>query len=403
MNKQSKAYAIGLYIIWPFSSIFIGIKNFDSKFGKKLLVAAFAFLGFTANESGDLERYADRYYDISSYTFLEVVNLFLNLQIGKFFNDITIVLFAVFNNHHIYFAFLFSVFGYFLVNSISLLKFINFKNVNYLIFVSFIAFAFYFSISSVFNYAFYTGAIYFIYFLLKYILEKKKKYLAFIFLTPIFHIGLTPILIIPLVFILFKKKTKFYLILFFLFTLLSQSFIIKNLGERVSNSGQLIESKFDAYASDIGQERMNRRYSEGYQNGNVNYKILRIVRGFANKIALPVLLLILYFNRKRIEENDDLILDFLNVSIAALSVTNLMLNISQGERFFVISGFIILGLFVYCMQTKKYHILKYKPFVVICILAILCNNVVTLINAKNLVEPSSIFSNIPFYIINNFL
>ena len=104
MNKQSRAYAIILYLIWPFSAVFIGIKNFNSTFGRNLLVAAFAFLGFTASESGDLERYADRYYDISSYKLLEVVDLFLNIQVGKFFNDITAVLFAVFNNHHIYFA-----------------------------------------------------------------------------------------------------------------------------------------------------------------------------------------------------------------------------------------------------------------------------------------------------------
>src|SRR5690606_36613203 len=98
MNNYSKGVSIILYLLWPFSAVIIGIKNFDSSFGRKLLIAAFAFLGYTAIDFGDLAKYALYYYEATDKKLDTLFDLFLNLQIGKFFNDFTAILFSIFDN-----------------------------------------------------------------------------------------------------------------------------------------------------------------------------------------------------------------------------------------------------------------------------------------------------------------
>jgi hypothetical protein len=395
MNKQFKAISIILYLLWPFSAVVIGIKNFDYAFGRKLLIAAFVFLGYTASDTGDLERYASSYYEASDNKLSYLLDMFLNLEIGKFFTDFTAIIFSVFENHNVYFAFLFGFFGYFLINTINLLRIRILKKSNFPILIGFIAFALFYSIATVFNYAFYTGGIYFLYFLLQIVLnEENKKYYILIFLTPLFHIGLSPLLLVPLFYLVFKQRTKMYIVLLIIFTVLSQSFLISTIGSKLIGSDNVLENKYNAYASEKGQDRMDTRYSEGYQSGNNNYRLLRNVREVANKIAIPLLLFVLYMNRKKFT-TDKIILDLFNISIACLAVTNLMLNISQGERFYYFNGFMAFAAFVYFIQKVGWNSLRFRYLLYLIIPSILLNNLLSLILVKNLVSSDFLISNFP--------
>lgn len=395
MNNQSKAVSIILYLIWPFSAIIIGIKNFDSAFGRKLLIAAFVFLGYVAIDSGDLERYAAKYYEISNHRLDNLIELFINLQISKFFNDFTAILFSPFDNHHLYFAFLFGFYGYFLINAINLIRISILKKAGFPVLIGFVTFAFFYSVLTVFNYAFYTGAIYFLYFLLKIILSKRKKrHFFFIALTPLFHMGLVPLLLVPIFYIAFQQRTILYILVLIIFTILSQSFIVQNIEARLENSDTILEKRYHAYASDEGRDRMETRYAEGYQSGNFNYRFFRDVREVTNKIAIPLLLLFLYINKKKITNAS--LLDLFNISIACMAITNLMLNISQGERFFFISGFMVLGAYVYYIQTTHYSYLKFKSLLFISLPFILLNNTVSLVIIKNLISSDFLLNNFPF-------
>src|SRR5690554_5161997 len=140
MGKQSKAYSILLYIIWPFSAIMIGVKNFDSAFGRRLLLAAFVYLGYTAEDVGDLERYAQGYYEATNRSLNELFDLFLNLQIGKLFTDFSAIILSGFGSHHVYFAFLFGFYGFFLINSINLIRVRILKESGFSVIIGFIAF-----------------------------------------------------------------------------------------------------------------------------------------------------------------------------------------------------------------------------------------------------------------------
>lgn len=392
MNNQNKAVALLLYLLWPFSAVIIGLKNFDTTFGRKLLIAAFVFLGYTATESGDLERYMTHYYEISDMSFQEILHLFLNLQISKLFNDVTSLLFSPFNNHHLYFGFLFGFYAYFLVNTINLFRLKLLKNFTFGISVGFFAFALFYSILTIFNYAFYTGVIYFLYFLVKLICFNKRSSYLFMLLTPVFHYGTLPFLLIPLFFIIFKRKTYLYIIALIVCSLASQSFLIKNVGTYLENTGTVLENRFDGYASEEGKERMDERYSLGYKQGNTNYRLFVDIRNATNSIAIPSLLVLLLINLKNIKRNE-VTLNLLNISIACMAVSQLMLNISQGERFYFASGFMVLGLYIFYVQKFGFNSLRCKNLLYLIIPIILLNNIVALILARTLISSDFLLSN----------
>lgn len=395
MNNQAKGYSLILYILWPISAFFIGLKNFGSKFGRNLLVGGFAFLGYTADDAGDLERYALQYYKASNDQLDYILDLLLNLQVGKFFTDISAMVFSIFENHHLYFAFMFAFFGYFLVNAINLIR-INISSQSKIsVILGFVTFAFFYSIFTLINYAFYMGAIYFIYFLLKIIFSpNKRKYYVLICLTPLFHIGLLPVLLVPFFYAIFKQKTLFYILLLILTTSLSQSFLINKVGDSLQGSENVIEDKFKSYGSESGRERLEERYEEGHKSGNFNYRISRDSRKWANTIGIPILLFFLFINRNQLKL-DKVSFDLFNVSIACLSITSLMLNISQGERFYNISGFMVLAAYAYYIQKKPNSALKYRFLLFISFPILLLANMISLIMAKNFTGIDFYFSNFP--------
>jgi hypothetical protein len=401
MNNQVKAYSILLFILWPFSAVLIGIRYFDFKFARNLIIASFLFLGFTADQSGDLEFYAAQLYISSIDNIYILFNQLVHLKASKFFTDFSSIIFSVFNSHQIYFSFLFGLFGYFLVNSINILRIKKISKSNFTSIFYFLTFAFFYSIVNIFNYAFYMGAIYFLFYILKFIFsEKKSKYLFFIFLTPLFHIGLAPMLIIPFCIYLFKQNTKWYILLLILSTTLSQTFLITNLESGISESETVLNEKFKSYASSEGQESLELRYSEGYKAGNLNYKLSRTSKELVNYFAIPLILLFLYLNKKIITR-DKISLDLFNISIACLSITSLMLNISQGNRFFNISGFMILAAFIYVAQKFKLSSFKYKILIYLGVPVVLLTNIISLIMAKNFIGIEFVFSNFPIQFYEN--
>ena len=393
MANRNKAYSIILYLIWPFSALILGIKNFDSRFGRNLLVAFFGFLGFTASQLGDLQRYAQDYYKMSKLSFGQIFDTFASLQMNKFFNNLAAVVFSVFNNYHVYFAFLFLVYGYFLISSLNFFRVKVLKKTKLNVVVSFIAFALFYSVLTVANYAFYTGGIYFIYCLLHIIFDRNKtRYYFAILLTPLFHLGLSPLLLVPVFYFLFKKKTEFYLIALIVFTVISRSFLIGEIGNKLSGSNNVLETRYKYYASDQGREFMDTHYAEGYKKSNDKNKVFINLRNFVNQICLPLLLFLLLLLKPSFRKNPVLV-DLLNLSIGCLSITQIMLNISQGDRFYFISGFMILGLFMYYVQTVTYKHLKFKYLFELLIIVILLEGIISLIIARGITDADTYLSN----------
>ena len=346
MDKQSKAYLLLLYLIWPFSTIYLAIRFFDYKFGRRMVILLYGFLGFTALSFGDLDRYEREFYLKKSESFLTTVQTLISLQENKFYNSFLSIFSGIFfQTHHYYFAILFMVYGFFLVNTLDVFKAIRLSKLNKFGLIFFLGMFMYFLIRPLPNLAFYTGGLFVVYNLANYYKTRAKKYLFFIFFVPLFHIGLTIFVILPIMLLVFKNRVWFY-VLFVVFSLgLGKSNVVGVLGNLAeSNSGTQIESKYKAYASEKGQESLEKRYAENGEKYNGKLKLLLDIQQAIWYFFVPLGMLILFLQRKQLLIASE-ILPFYNMALACWGVSNLMLNISQGERFLFLFSFVAIGLF----------------------------------------------------------
>lgn len=360
MNKKIKGYSILLFIVWPLSAVVTGLKNFNYTFGRNLIIALYAFLGFTAVSKGDLERYEDDYYTNQGTKIVDLFMELISLQVGKFYNSfISIICGVLFESHHFYFLILFLIYGYFYISTINLFTNDNYFKLDKRGLIFFYGVLMFLLIRPLPNIAFYTGGIFVVYNMVSYYRYREKRYLYFIFFCPLIHIGLTIYLIVPILLLLFKNKTWFYIIFLMLTFAAGKSQVVGVLGSLAeSNSESIIKSKYDGYASDEGQARLEEHYAENNVKKNIKNKILIIVQDIVLSFLIPIGIAILYFMKRKLLSDYKIKLLF-HIVLLFWSVANLMMNISQGERFVVLFSFISIGLF-FTVHTNMSRLSNYN-------------------------------------------
>jgi hypothetical protein len=403
MDKQSKAYLLLLYIIWPVSTFYFAIKFFDFKFGRKLLVLLYGFLGFTALSFGDLNRYEREFYLKKGLSFSSTFETLISLQENKFYNSFLSIFSGIFfETHHYYFSLLFMVYGFFLVHILYVFKVVRITKLSKFGLLFFLGILMWFLIRPLPNLAFYTGGLFVVYNLICYFKTKAKKYLFLILLVPIFHIGLTIFIILPVLLLIFKNRVWFYVLFVFFSLGLGQSSIVGVLGNLAeSNSGTVLESKYNAYASEEGQEHMEKRYEENSLNYNGKLKLLLNLQNAILYIFVPIGMVILFLQRKQLLMASETLLLY-NIVLSCWGVSNLMLNISQGERFLMIFSFIAAGLFFYVyLTTSQVRLNKYfNLFLTIFVPVLFIYSLMALIASHFIISPEFFLSNVIVEIIS---
>lgn len=396
MDKQSKAYLLLLYIIWPFSTFYFAIKLFDFKFGRTMLIFLYGFLGFTALSFGDLERYESEFYLKKTITFVSAIETLTTFQENKFYNSIVSIFSGIlFEIHNYYFAILFMIYGFFLVNSLHVFKTVKLNKLNRFGYFFFLGLFVYFLIRPLPNLAFYTGGLFVIYNLTKFYITKTRKFLFFIFFVPLFHIGLTIFVILPFMLLLFKNRVWYYVI-FVVFTLgLGQSNVVGVLGNLAeSNSGTILETKYNAYASEDGQESLEKRYVEKGEKHNGKLKLLLYIQQVIWYFFVPLGMVILFLLRKQLLITNN-ILTLYNIVLTCWGISNLMLNISQGERFVFLFSFIAIGLFfiVYTSSIIQVKRTYFNYFLMFFVPILFIYSVLALIASRFLISTEFFVSN----------
>lgn len=354
MNNQSKAYAILLYMLLPFSALIVGLRDFDSNFGKRLLIALYAFLGFTAFSVGDLERYESEFYNYKTATFSQIFVELISLQTGKFYNSfVSVVSGLVFESHHYYFLILFLVYGFFYVTIVCKLKEINVKSLNRFGLLFFFALLLFLLVRPLFSVAFYTGGVFILYNVVLYYKNNSRNNLLFILLAPLFHIGLTIYLIVPALLLLFKNKTWSYVLFVFLTFAVGQSSIVRGIETIASaNSGSIIEEKYKSYADEKGRQSLDKSYTKNSANNNIKAQILVNLQNAICYFFVPLGMVLIYLKRNLLIINHKKYRLF-HIVLLFWGVSNLMLNISQGERFLILFCFIAIGFFFTVYVSTK--------------------------------------------------
>lgn len=128
---------------------------------------------------------------------------------------------------------------------------------------------------------------------------------------------------------------------------------------------------------------------------NDKLKILLYLQDLINYVLVPLGLLILFFRRKQLLRSTELLL-FYNIVLSCWGISNLMLNISQGERFVILFSFIAVGLFfnVYLTTRKEFLTRYFNLFIVIFVPVIFVYALMALIASHFIISTEFFVSNL---------
>ena len=351
MEGNNRGLRIIFALLLPFSALFYAIKNYRNSDSKWFFVFGLSFLGFTINMEGDIERYRDTFYELKNVTWSKLFEDIFSLKIGDFYVSLVAKFFGtLFELHNIYIAFLISVFAFFYFSVIKI--FIDFlpKKLDFFLLKLFFGFILFISLRNFISVRFTTATLVLIYGLLNFMITDKKKYLLFVFLTPIIHLSF--IISLPFVafYIFFKNKYKIALILMITCYFLGQSNAVNFLNKTSENNSEnAISEKIKTYASEQGLETLNERYSS--TQANIKLQLLNNLKK-ASDLFIAIGIILIFYYRKEILK-DDFVIQLYTLILILWSVSNLMLEVSNGDRFKILYLFLGLSLFL-VLEIKKY-------------------------------------------------
>ena len=352
MKQGAKTGYYLAFLIWPFATLLVALKNYRKPIARPIFVLAISFLGFTASSEGDLDRYKSSFYAFQNQNFGTILRSFFDLTSSDIYVDILAFTTGFFfNSHHVYFAFLFGIFAYLLSGVI--VKFLDLlpQKLPSLTLLLLIGFVLFYSIRSIISVRFYTGGLFYLLMMMNYLSTGNKKFIIYSFFAPLFHYGLALVVLAGPLFLLFKNKFTPALILVIASFAIGQSTVVGFLERQTSEyEDTFLERKVKAYASDPGRERLEERYSQGMLN--YNWKALSLVyvrTALWYYLVLGIGLIFLY--RKKIPR-DSIYANLFIFVLILFSLSNIMLNISNGDRYIFLYLFLTLGLFLLLLANK---------------------------------------------------
>lgn len=354
MPVIQQAYLYLLFLVSPLASLYYAIVSFKHPYARWILILLISYLGFNLVGEGDLSRYEQFFYKHDNDTFKDLFENLINLKEGKFYVAfLSLFTSRIFPSHFFFMAILFFIYGYFLVNLVyEFFELVEEKLQGFELYF-FWAFALYFSIRGTLSLPFYSGALYFMYMLIKYLKTGKLYWLFLSALSPLFHMGLALGLVVLPIYFFVRNRVFVNLGILVAFFILGKTSFNQYLEKFASkNEGTLIEQKYKTYASESGKQRLDERYELGEANSNWKLKILDNARELIWFI-IPIGLIYLVFKRRDFDE-DDFLYSLFNLTILLWSVVLLLTNVSNGIRYNIIFTFTGFGLFF--LLYHRYYI-----------------------------------------------
>lgn len=354
MKRKDKdaAYYYLIFLIWPLMSLIPALFRFRDSIGRTIVILVVSFIGFTTVSEGDLDFYERKFYINKNTAIGDLVAAYTSLENSDIYSDLLSTFTGfVFTTHRPYFAILFGIFAYLLTGVLlNFLKLVPTK-LSLRLLLAFLGFALYFSIRNVISVRFYTGGLYFLFMFTNYIISREKKYLWLTILTPLFHFGLGLTVLIAPLFLYLKNKVTIAIAIVMATFFIGQTAVVDTL-ESVASSKEetFIALKYKAYASESGQELFEEVYSNRFEEYNWKAKTLEVWWNYLF-YGSNVLFFILFTAKSKFENN--IILRETYVLLALLlATTNLMTNISNGDRYVGLFSFLFLG-FSFLLYVKK--------------------------------------------------
>ena len=355
-----------LFLLFPFLAGVVAIKNYKASWAKNIIWAFIVFYGFTisiSNESSkndktaDINRYAMQVKDLykTDLKFQDVVKLYQdNEDIDILKLTIAIVISRVTDSPQVLAGVFGLIFGFFFSRNIwFVIERINgkMKPVVLLLLIAYVLVDPFWNIN---GFRFHTATQVFIYGLLPFIFEGKKKGIFTSALSILVHFSFMLPLGILILYSFFGNRTMIYFI-FFLASIVNSGINIEALNNFISeNVPGAVADRTATYRNEVKVDE----FRSGIEDSDatpVNW-YMRLYT-MALQWPLIVFLSILFFKRKKMALVNKRFMSSLSFTLLFFGVANIMASLPSGGRFLAIAALSALPLIIFYIQdipNEKY-------------------------------------------------
>lgn len=355
INTSIKAV---LFLINPILALFIALFSLKTKSSYVLLFAIFVTFGFSytvpdiRTETCNLDGISYRndfeeYVKTSSNRFYNAIGDYINLQGSlDFYKDTVCYVVSRFTeNYHVMFFVVSLVFSFFCLKSLK--YFIT--NENFSNTISCFILLYLFLANQIFNinnFRFYTAAWIAVFALFKWLIDGKKHYVLFLFVTPFFHGSFFLIPIIYILYLAFGSSYKYLTIVFVLSVFFSELSLelFRNLIEYMPSESALA-LKMSVYTDENYVYKIN-------EGGSGFIWIVRLFELFTRILVnMLVVILIVNYNKYIKGTNFQQLFHFM---LLIMSFANFTMFIpSTGNRFVILAMPLLAYIWLGCLINSK--------------------------------------------------
>ena len=360
MNNKidtSKKNSIILFLIWPFFALIYALRNYKAIWAKDIIWFFVIFYGFTftINSEGegtiDASRYRDKFTAMAAkdVSFSEITATFYDAEQQSLDILETIIIFSlsrITNQSRILFAVFGLIFGYFYSRNIwYLIDRAGHKITSENILVI-LTFAFIVGFSSINGFRFWTATHMFLFGILPFLFEGKKRHLWVCALSVFMHFSfLLPMSILG-IYILSGNRTLFFFILFIV-TFFIKELDLKAVGDFLTNNlPDIFLPKVKTYT--------NTDYAEGLAVNFEKVNWYLQIYGDALKWSVSAFFVVIFFTGRKYLNKHKNFKNLFSFTLLLYSVSNIISLVPSGGRYLSLSNlFAVAFIFFYVQYAPK--------------------------------------------------
>lgn len=388
-QNENKIYTYLLFLVWPFLSIFFALREYRQNWAKNVLWLFVAFFGYTfviSNDSMDANRYRDQFIEKTETVHGTVFekNMYAEdaqaVDLLKPFLDSVVSTFT--DNYRILFMFYGLIFGYFFSRSLWLLldqSYYKLTGISILFLILF------FVVNPIWNingFRFWTAAQIFIYGILLYFLEGKKRGLFFVFLTFFVHFSFLLPIGILLAYLLLGNRLSLYFYFF-----IGSLFVTELNLETVRNNLSFLPTVYEARVEGYTSEEYKEKITEQVQKVNWYARF----KGKALAYPMYIFIIFLFWKGRVLIRQYRGLYSLFSFVLLMYGVANIISYIPSAGRFIALAAGLNIA-FIY-LFLQSFYDAKFNNIIKLMMPALLLFIIVTLRIGFNVIGITSVFAN----------
>lgn len=402
-TDTNKKNSIIIFLLWPFFAIIYAIRNYKAAWAKDIIWFFIIFYGFTmiihnvGEETIDANRYRSKFIAMAGkeVNFADVTATFYNAEeqsLDIFETIIIFLLSRVTGNYHVLFALFGLIFGYFYSRNIWYLidragRKIVADNIPIIL-----TFAFIVGFWTINGFRFYTATHMFLYGVLPFLFEGKKKYLWVSALSVFMHFSYLLPLGILAIYLLPGNRTTLYFILFI------GTFFIKELD--LTQVGNFLSQNLPDIFLPKVSSYTNVEYAEGLDTLLLKANWYVKVYDDALKWSVVTFLVVIFLTGKRFLSRNKNFNNLLSFTLLLYSVANVFSLVPSGGRFLSLANlFAVAFIFFYVQYAPRGKTIK--KIIPIAVPALALFSIVSIRIAFETMGFFSVFGNPPLTLFIN--